>query len=65
MVILNKEVRIFLLKYEISTKVNTCLTDAWVLQGVQEANRPTEGFYIRSGITVIMKNATIKDGTVV
>ncbi|KAK3436644.1 hypothetical protein EUGRSUZ_L00275 [Eucalyptus grandis] len=33
--------------------------------GVQEADRPEEGFYIRSGITVILKNATIKDGTVV
>lgn len=33
--------------------------------GVQEADRPDEGFYIRSGITVIQKNATIKDGTVV
>lgn len=34
-------------------------------QGVQEADRPTEGFYIRSGIVVIVKNATIKDGTVI
>ncbi|KAK3443235.1 hypothetical protein EUGRSUZ_B03259 [Eucalyptus grandis] len=33
--------------------------------GVQEADSPEEGFYIRSGITVILKNATIKDGTVV
>ncbi|KAL3739688.1 hypothetical protein ACJRO7_021019 [Eucalyptus globulus] len=32
---------------------------------VQEADRPEGGFYIRSGITVILKNATIKDGTVV
>ncbi|PIA52736.1 hypothetical protein AQUCO_01000538v1 [Aquilegia coerulea] len=32
---------------------------------VQEADRPDEGFYIRSGITVILKNATIKDGTVI
>ncbi|KAL4295441.1 hypothetical protein GQ457_12G031120 [Hibiscus cannabinus] len=31
--------------------------------GVEEAERPQEGFYIRSGITVIMKNATIEDGT--
>ncbi|KAK8567226.1 hypothetical protein V6N13_005137 [Hibiscus sabdariffa] len=31
--------------------------------GVEEAERPEQGFYIRSGITVIMKNATIKDGT--
>lgn len=34
-------------------------------QAVQEADRPDEGFYIRSGITVILKNATIKDGTVI
>ncbi|XP_064970137.1 glucose-1-phosphate adenylyltransferase large subunit 1-like isoform X1 [Musa acuminata AAA Group] len=33
--------------------------------GIQEANRPCEGFYIRSGITIIMKNSTIKDGTVI
>ncbi|KAJ8531964.1 hypothetical protein K7X08_011887 [Anisodus acutangulus] len=34
-------------------------------EGVEEADRSEEGFYIRSGVTVIMKNATIKDGTVV
>ncbi|KAK7321769.1 hypothetical protein VNO77_32695 [Canavalia gladiata] len=33
--------------------------------GVQEADRPDEGFYIRSGIVVVVKNATIKDGTVI
>uniref|UniRef100_A0A1D1XTJ4 Glucose-1-phosphate adenylyltransferase n=1 Tax=Anthurium amnicola TaxID=1678845 RepID=A0A1D1XTJ4_9ARAE len=33
--------------------------------GVQEADRPSEGFYIRSGITVIQKNTIIKDGTVI
>ncbi|KAJ4824564.1 Glucose-1-phosphate adenylyltransferase large subunit, chloroplastic/amyloplastic [Turnera subulata] len=33
--------------------------------GVEEAERPEEGFYIRSGITVIMKNATIRDGTII
>ncbi|XP_038897714.1 glucose-1-phosphate adenylyltransferase large subunit 1-like isoform X2 [Benincasa hispida] len=32
---------------------------------VQEADRPEEGFYIRSGITVTLKNATIKDGTII
>ncbi|GJP59387.1 hypothetical protein CLOP_g11708 [Closterium sp. NIES-67] len=32
---------------------------------VDEADRSTEGFYIRSGITVVLKNATIADGTVV
>lgn len=34
-------------------------------QGVQEADRPEEGFYIRSGITVIIEKATINDGTVI
>ncbi|RWW15784.1 hypothetical protein GW17_00020361 [Ensete ventricosum] len=35
------------------------------LKGVQEADRPSEGFYIRSGITTILKSATVKDGTVI
>ncbi|KAK9141785.1 hypothetical protein Syun_011185 [Stephania yunnanensis] len=33
--------------------------------GVQEADRSKEGFYIRTGITVILKNATIPNGTVI
>ncbi|KAF5740783.1 glucose-1-phosphate adenylyltransferase large subunit 1-like isoform X1 [Tripterygium wilfordii] len=33
--------------------------------GVQEADRPNEGFYIRSGITTILKNATIRDGMII
>ncbi|XP_056865976.1 probable glucose-1-phosphate adenylyltransferase large subunit, chloroplastic [Raphanus sativus] len=32
---------------------------------VQEADRPEEGFYIRSGITVVVEKATIQDGTVI
>lgn len=36
-----------------------------ISQGVEEAERPDEGFYIRSGITVVLKNATIKDGTII
>ncbi|XP_013662506.1 glucose-1-phosphate adenylyltransferase large subunit 2, chloroplastic isoform X1 [Brassica napus] len=32
--------------------------------GVEEGDRPEEGFYIRSGITVVLKNATIRDGLV-
>ncbi len=32
---------------------------------VEEAQRETEGFYIRNGIVVIFKNATILDGTVI
>lgn len=35
------------------------------MQNVQEAERPLEGFYIRSGITVVLKNAVIPDGTVI
>ncbi|CAN4113442.1 unnamed protein product [Withania somnifera] len=34
-------------------------------EGVQEADRSSEGFYIRSGITVILKNSTIPDGSVI
>ena len=32
---------------------------------VQEAERESEGFYIRSGIVVVIKNAVIPDGTVI
>lgn len=32
---------------------------------VEEANREDEGFYIRSGIVVVLKNATIYDDTVI
>ncbi|AFY33392.1 glucose-1-phosphate adenylyltransferase [Calothrix sp. PCC 7507] len=32
---------------------------------VQEAERESQGFYIRSGITVVLKNAVIPDGTVI
>jgi glucose-1-phosphate adenylyltransferase len=35
------------------------------LQGIQEADRSSEGFYIRSGITVILKNSVIEDGFVI
>ncbi|KAI4340970.1 hypothetical protein MLD38_025753 [Melastoma candidum] len=33
--------------------------------GVTEAYHPSEGFYIRSGITVILKDAVINDGTII
>jgi glucose-1-phosphate adenylyltransferase len=33
--------------------------------GIEEANRESLGFYIRSGIVVILKNAIIPDGTVI
>ena len=32
---------------------------------VQEAERESQGFYIRSGIVVVLKNAVIADGTVI
>ncbi|HYX14617.1 MAG TPA: glucose-1-phosphate adenylyltransferase [Nostoc sp.] len=32
---------------------------------VQEADRESQGFYIRSGITVVLKNAVIPDGTII
>ena len=32
---------------------------------VEESQREDEGFYIRSGIVVILKNATIKDNTII
>lgn len=34
-------------------------------EGVQEASREDEGFVIRSGIVVVCRNATIKDGTTI
>lgn len=34
-------------------------------EGIQEADRSAEGFYIRSGITVILKNSVIPDGMVI
>jgi glucose-1-phosphate adenylyltransferase len=35
------------------------------VDNVQEAARPEEGFYIRTGVTVICKNSIIKSGTVI
>jgi glucose-1-phosphate adenylyltransferase len=32
---------------------------------LEEADRPEHGFYIRNGIVVVVKNATIPDGMVV
>nr|DAD21606.1 TPA_asm: hypothetical protein HUJ06_023069 [Nelumbo nucifera] len=58
-----------------NTKIRNCIIDKNAKIGrdvvienkdnVQEADRPDEGFYIRSGIVVILKNATIKDGTII
>ncbi|XP_062180530.1 glucose-1-phosphate adenylyltransferase large subunit 3, chloroplastic/amyloplastic [Phragmites australis] len=58
-----------------NTKISNCIIDMNARvgrnvsitnsEGVQEADRPEEGYYIRSGIVLILKNATIKDGTVI
>ncbi|CAM8943059.1 unnamed protein product [Rhodiola kirilowii] len=58
-----------------NTKIRNCIIDKNAkigkdvvianADGVEEADRPSEGFYIRSGITVVLKNATIKDGTII
>ncbi|KAL8490458.1 hypothetical protein ACS0TY_025598 [Phlomoides rotata] len=58
-----------------NTKISNCIIDKNAKIGkdviiankdsVEEAERADEGFYIRSGITVILKNSTIKDGTII
>ncbi|KAL3515150.1 hypothetical protein ACH5RR_022052 [Cinchona calisaya] len=58
-----------------NTKIRNCIIDKNVKigenvailnkDGVQEADKPEEGFYIRSGITIILEKATINDGTVI
>ncbi|KAF7840968.1 Glucose-1-phosphate adenylyltransferase large subunit 1 [Senna tora] len=58
-----------------NTKIRNCIIDKNVKigkdviimnkDGVQEADRPEEGFYIRSGITIIMEKATIEDGKII
>ncbi|KDP40133.1 hypothetical protein JCGZ_02131 [Jatropha curcas] len=34
-------------------------------EGIKEADRSSEGFYIRSGVTIILKNSVIEDGFVI
>ncbi|CAM6029195.1 unnamed protein product [Sphagnum balticum] len=58
-----------------NTRISNCIVDKNVrigrdvvianTDGILEAARPKEGFYIRSGITVILKNSRIKQGTVI
>ncbi|CAO2835125.1 unnamed protein product [Amaranthus hypochondriacus] len=58
-----------------NTKIRNCIIDKNAkigkdvvianTDGVEEADRPNEGFYIRSGITIILKNATIQDGLII
>ncbi|KAF6141496.1 hypothetical protein GIB67_000877 [Kingdonia uniflora] len=57
------------------TKISNCIIDKNAKIGknviivnqdkVEEAERPSEGFYIRSDITVVLKNSTILDGTII
>ncbi|KAG8368219.1 hypothetical protein BUALT_Bualt15G0022400 [Buddleja alternifolia] len=57
------------------TKIRNCIIDKNARigknviiknkDGVQEADRPEEGFYVRSGIIIIAEKATIPDGTVI
>ncbi|KAG6653304.1 glucose-1-phosphate adenylyltransferase large subunit 1-like [Carya illinoinensis] len=58
-----------------NTKIRNCIIDKNAKigkgviimnkDGVQEADRPEDGFYIRSGITVILEKAKIEDGSVI
>ncbi|RHN71301.1 putative glucose-1-phosphate adenylyltransferase [Medicago truncatula] len=58
-----------------NTKIKNCIIDKNAKigkdvvitnkDGVQEADRPEDGFYIRAGITIVMEKATIEDGTVI
>ncbi|KAK4789741.1 hypothetical protein SAY86_017045 [Trapa natans] len=57
------------------TKIRNCIIDKNARIGknviianndkVMEADRPSEGIYIRSGITVVLKNSLIQDGTII
>ncbi|KDO74746.1 hypothetical protein CISIN_1g013483mg [Citrus sinensis] len=58
-----------------NTKIKECIIDKNARigknviiansEGIQEADRSAEGFYIRSGVTVILKNSVITDGFVI
>ncbi|XP_008222970.1 PREDICTED: glucose-1-phosphate adenylyltransferase large subunit 3, chloroplastic/amyloplastic [Prunus mume] len=58
-----------------NTKIKDCIIDKNARigknvviansEGVQEADRSSEGFYIRSGVTIILKNSVIIDGLVI
>ncbi|BAS86251.1 Os03g0735000, partial [Oryza sativa Japonica Group] len=58
-----------------NTKIQNCIIDKNARigknvtisnsEGVQEADRTSEGFYIRSGITIVLKNSIIADGLVI
>ncbi|KAK0582619.1 hypothetical protein LWI29_027687 [Acer saccharum] len=58
-----------------NTKIRNCMIDKNAKigkdvviankDGVQEGDRPEDGFYIRSGITIVAEKATIEDGTII
>ncbi|KAL5788683.1 hypothetical protein ACOSP7_005632 [Xanthoceras sorbifolium] len=58
-----------------NTKIRNCIIDKNAKigkdvviankEGVQESNRPEDGFYIRLGITIIPEKAKIEDGTII
>ncbi|XP_054786493.1 glucose-1-phosphate adenylyltransferase large subunit 3, chloroplastic/amyloplastic-like [Prosopis cineraria] len=58
-----------------NTKIKDCIIDKNARigrnvviansEGIQEADRSSEGFYIRSGVTIILKNSVIADGVVI
>ncbi|KAG6410804.1 hypothetical protein SASPL_128873 [Salvia splendens] len=58
-----------------NTKISNCIIDKNARigrdvtiknkDGIEEADRSEEGFYIRSGITVVVEKGTIADGTVI
>ncbi|CAL5395534.1 unnamed protein product [Camellia sinensis] len=56
-----------------NTRIKDCIIDknarieknVVIANSEEEADRSSEGFYIRSGITIILKNSTIKDGVVI
>lgn len=64
-IIANKDVSVTIISRVVVQKETIVNDDIIQLQGVEEAERPSEGFYIRSGITVVLKNTTIKDGTLI
>ncbi|KAK7245832.1 hypothetical protein RIF29_40684 [Crotalaria pallida] len=58
-----------------NTKIKDCIIDKNARigknvviansEGVQEADRSAQGFYIRSGVTIVSKNSVIEDGFVI
>ncbi|KAE9591444.1 putative glucose-1-phosphate adenylyltransferase [Lupinus albus] len=58
-----------------NTKIKDCIIDKNARigknvviansEGVQEADRSSQGFYIRSGVTIVPKNSVIEDGFII